>query len=267
MLTRIFALPASSKGVVAELCHPARNTELTRRTMFDPMHYSICNRVRHRLQLDLTGPNMNRRAFTFSLSLLPLLTNRVYSANSPVAGTDFMPLPTPMPVAVPGKIEVIEFFGYWCPHCNAFETPLEPWAKSLPADVNFRRIPVAWQEAQVPYQKLFFALEAMGVKNDVHPKVFKAFHEQRQRLDGDAGITGFATAIGVDKTKLAEAMNSFSVASKIKVASQQAGAYQIEGVPTFIVNGKYSTSPEMAKGEVQALRVVDALILQARAQR
>lgn len=210
---------------------------------------------------------MNRRAFTFSLSLLPLLTSRAYSANGPVAGTDFMPLRTPMPLAVPGKVEVIEFFGYWCPHCNALEALLEPWVNALPADVNFRRIPVAWQEPQVPYQMLFFALEALSVNNDIHPKVFKAFHEQRLRLDSDAGIGNFAAAIGVDKVKLVDAMKSFSVSSKIRAASQQAGSYQIEGVPTFIVNGKYATSPEMAKGEARALKIVDALLQQVRAQR
>ncbi|HEY8905787.1 MAG TPA: thiol:disulfide interchange protein DsbA/DsbL [Rhodoferax sp.] len=207
---------------------------------------------------------MNRRDFAIGMALTPLSATLVHATVQLEAGTDYQALQTPLPVAVPGKIEVIEFFGYWCPHCNAFEPRLEPWVKALPKDVVFRRIPVAWQEGQIPYQRLFYALEAMGVSNDVHPKVFKALHEQHLRLDGDANMAAFAAAIGVDKTKLADAMKAFSVDSKIRMASQQAKSYQIEGVPALAVNGMYVTSPEMAKGEVQALNVVNALIQKVR---
>ena len=210
---------------------------------------------------------MNRRDFATGMLLTPLAATLVHAATEVVEGKDYLALQKPMPVAVPGKIEVIEFFGYWCPHCNALEPRLEQWVKALPSDVNFVRIPVAWQEAHVPYQKLFYALEVMGVKNDVHAKAFKAFHEQRLRLDNDANIAAFAAAMGVDKVKLADALKSFSVASKIRVASQQAKSYQIEGVPTLVVNGKYVTSPEIAKGEAPAFNALDALIQKARAQR
>jgi thiol:disulfide interchange protein DsbA len=210
---------------------------------------------------------MNRRDFALGVALAPLAATFAQAAADPAEGKDYLVLQTPMPLAVPGKLEVIEFFGYWCPHCNAFEPRLEPWVKALPADVNFRRIPVGWQDAHVPYQKLYYALEALGLGNDVHPRVFKAFHDQHLRLDNDAAIAAFATGIGVDKAKLADALNSFSVSAKIRVASQQTKSYQIEGVPTLAVNGKYLTSPELASGEVQALRVVDALLQKARAQR
>jgi len=210
---------------------------------------------------------MKRRDFAIALALAPWATGAVRAASEIHEGENYTRLPTPMPIAVPGKIEVIEFFGYWCPHCNSLEPKLEPWVKALPADVNFRRIPVAWQDGQVPYQKLFYALEAMGANRDIHPKVFKAFHEQHLRLDTYANTVAFAAAIGMDRVKLSEALNAFSVATKIKVASQQASAYEIEGVPTLVVNGKYATSPETAKGEMQALNVVESLIQKARAER
>jgi len=107
----------------------------------------------------------------------------------------------------------------------------------------------------------------MGVGNDIHPKVYKAIHQQGLRLDNDAAIATFAAAIGVDAAKLANTMKGFSVSSKLGAANQLAKSYQIEGVPTLVVNGRYVTSPELAKGDVQALRVVDALIQKARAQR
>jgi thiol:disulfide interchange protein DsbA len=210
---------------------------------------------------------MNRRDFAIGMMLTPLATTLVHAAADVVEGKDYMPLQKPVPVAIPGKLEVIEFFGYWCPHCYAFEDKLEAWVKALPADVNFRRIPVAWQDAHVPYQKLFYALESMGVKSDIHAKVFKAVHDQHLRLDSDASFEAFATAIGVDKVKLIDAAKSFSVATKIRAVSQQLASYQIEGVPTLVINGKYATSPETAKGETQALQVVDVLIQKARSKR
>ena len=211
---------------------------------------------------------MKRRNALLGLASAPFSAGTLLAATpaaAPVAGTDYQPLKPAMPVLVPGKPEVIEFFGYWCPHCNAFEADLEPWLKSLPADVNVRRIPVAWQEAHTPYQRLYFAVEALGLKSDVHAKIFNAFHVQGLRLDNEAGFTKFAAVLGVDKVKLADTMRSFSVAGQIKTATQQATNYQIEGVPTLIINGKYATSPEIAHGGVQSLKVADALIRQDRA--
>jgi thiol:disulfide interchange protein DsbA len=210
---------------------------------------------------------MNRREFAIGMALTPLAAKSIYAATPVEAGTDYLALQSPMPIAVPGKIEVIEFFGYWCPHCNAFEPQLESWAKVLPKDVVFKRIPVGWQEGQIAYQRLYYALEAMGASHDIHAKVFKAVHEQHLRLDGDANLAAFAAAIGVDKTKLADAMRAFSVDSWIRTANQQAKSYQIEGVPSLAINGMYVTSPEMAKGEVQALNVVNVLIQKVRTRR
>jgi thiol:disulfide interchange protein DsbA len=206
---------------------------------------------------------VNRRDFAIGLGAAHLMTGTAWAAADPVEGKDYTRLQPPEPVAVPGKIEVIEFFGYWCPHCFHLEPKLEPWVKKLPAKVNFRRIPVAWQPAQAPFQQLFFALELLGARSDIHQKVFQAVHVQHVRLDTDAGIAAFAAANGIDKVKLADQMKSFTVAAKMRAANQASPAYQIDGVPTFAINGQFETSPEQAGGEDQALRVADALIQKA----
>ena len=210
---------------------------------------------------------MKRREFSLALGAALLATGQAQAQAQPVESKDFVLVQPPVPVAVPGKIEVIEFFGYWCPHCKELESALEAWAKKLPATVNFRRIPVAWQAAHVPYQKLYFALEALGLAEAMNAKVFNAVQVQRQRLDNDAGIAAFAAANGIDRAKLQDAMNSFSVSSKIRIANQVYEAYHLDGVPALIVNGRYRTSPELARGDERALAVVDALILKAKAGR
>lgn len=210
---------------------------------------------------------MNRRDFALGLGATALLAQSARAATEPVEGKDYTKLGTPVPVAVAGKIEVIEFFGYWCPHCSQLEPVLEPWVKKLPSDVNFRRIPVAWQAQHVPFQKLYFALEAMGAGGEVHRKVFDAVHVQRLRIDNDGAIGGFAGVIGVDKARLLDEMKGFTVASKLNVANKSFASYQVNGVPTLAVNGRFLTSPEMAGGEEQALRVAEALIRKARTTR
>jgi len=177
-------------------------------------------------------------------------------------GRDYKRVETP--VAVPeGKVDVVEFFGYWCPHCNAFEPQLDAWAKKLPAaQVSFRRIPVAFNAAHEIYQRLFFALESLGLVDSLHRKVFAAVHLQHVSFIKDADVATWVTANGADGAKVADAMKSFSVASKLRQARALADGFHIDGVPTLGVQGRYMTSPSIAGGPDRALAVADALIAQ-----
>lgn len=204
---------------------------------------------------------MNRRDFALSLAAAAAVSPwPVLAAGQPVEGQDFIKLGNPVPVAVPGKGEVIEFFGYWCPHCASLEPTLEPWVRKLPASVNFRRFPVAWNPAHEPYQKLFYGLEALGIGGDIHKKVFAAVHQQGMRMENDAAVAAFCSANGIDKAKLVDAMKSFSVASKANVAVQAFKSFGLDGVPSFVVNGRFITSPEKAKGDARALEVIEYLL-------
>jgi thiol:disulfide interchange protein DsbA len=213
---------------------------------------------------------MNRRQFTLQaiaagatslLAAAPALAQGAFAE-----GREYNLLKDPVPVPGGGKVEVIEFFGYWCPHCAAFEPTLEAWAHKLPSDVNFRRMPVAFSPTQESYQRLYFALEAMGpaALNAVHGKVFVAMHQNRQRLDKDAEITALAQANGVDGAKLLDAMKSFSVATKVAQARQAMQAYKIDGVPTVAVQGRFITSVGQAGTHERTVQVMDALIQRAR---
>jgi thiol:disulfide interchange protein DsbA len=210
---------------------------------------------------------MDRRRFTRRLAgtaaacAMPLWA---HAQGAPVEGRDYARLAQPLAMPSTGKIEVVEFFGYWCPHCNAFEPSLDAWARKLPADVAFHRVPVAFSAPQEPYAKIFFALEAMGQVDAMHRKVFSAIHVQHQRLEKESEIQAFVAANGIDGAKFIETFKSFTVASKFKQARQLADAYRIDGVPTLGIHGRYFTSPSLAGGHEQALRVTDYLIQRAR---
>ena len=214
---------------------------------------------------------MKRRDFSTSLlssgaglAALGWLTP-AHAQGGPVEGTHYVRLSQPVPAGPAGKIEVIEFFWYGCPHCNAFEPTLEPWVKQLPADVAFHRVPVAFSaEPFVAHQRIFYALDSLGLVAAMHRKVFYAIHNDRLRLDKPADISAFMGRNGVDAAKFMQAYDSFAVQAKGKQATQQAAAYKIDGVPAIGIQGRYYTSGSLAGTNEKALAVADVLIQRVR---
>jgi protein dithiol oxidoreductase (disulfide-forming) len=179
----------------------------------------------------------------------------------PVAGTDYQVLDGPANVEAPqGKIEVVEFFWYSCPHCNAFEPTLGEWVKKLPNDVAFRRVPIAFDASFVPQQRLFYSLEAMGLLEKLHAKVFAAIHVQKLPLASGEAITEWVGKNGVDQAKFVAQYNSFGVVTKAQRASQLQNAYKVEGVPALGVAGRFYTDGGLAKSMERALQVVESLV-------
>jgi thiol:disulfide interchange protein DsbA len=207
---------------------------------------------------------MKRRDFSRQAAVIglgPIWAGVARAQGTPVEGTHYTRLTQPAPVSAPaGKIEVVEFFSYGCPHCYALEPTLDAWAARLPADVVFRRIPVGFNALYENYQKIYFALEAMGAVDKMHAKVFNAIHQQRQRLDKEADIAAFMQANGIDGAKFIEQYKSFSVQSKARQAQQLSQAYRIDGVPAMGVQGRYVTSGAQAGSNERALAVTDALV-------
>lgn len=212
-----------------------------------------------------------RRTFTWqSMATLAALQAPAAWAQfqKPVAGTDYAVLETAAPVEAPaGKIEVVEFFWYNCPHCNAFEPILSEWVKKLPKDVAFRRIPVAFNAGFVPQQRLYYALEAMGLLEKIHPKVFAAIHVEKINLAKGEAITEWIGKNGVDTAKFLVQYNSFGVVTKTQKATQLQNAFKVEGVPALGVAGRFYTDGTMAHSMERALLVVQSLLDDLRKQR
>ena len=186
-------------------------------------------------------------------------------ARTPQEGKDFRALEKRAPVEAPaGKIEVVEFFWYSCPHCNSFEPRLNAWLKKAPADVAFRRVPVAFRDEFVPQQRLYYALEAMGKLDELHAKVFADIHVNRQPTAREDQILAFVDKNGVDKAKFQEQYNSFAVSTQARRAKQLQDAYVVDGVPAMGVAGRYYVDGDLAGNMDRALQVVDYLVAEAR---
>ncbi len=212
---------------------------------------------------------MKRRDFSIQLAGagLSLAVANPALAQSPVEGTHYIKLSEPVaPGMLPaaGKIDVSEFFWYECPHCNAFEPLLEPWAKRLPADVAFRRVPVGFTARHQVAQKLYYALEETGALELAHRKVFAAIHGQGQRLTSENDAVALATAAGADKAKFSDSFKSFQVNTKAAKARQLSDSYKVDSVPMMGIDGRYFTSAALAGSHDRALSVANFLIQRAR---
>jgi len=217
---------------------------------------------------------MKRREFAQAATGAAIVSSSLWSVpaqaqtKAPQAGTDYQPVDPRAPVEAPaGKIEVVEFFWYSCPHCNAFEPTLQAWIPKLPKDVAFRRVPVAFQDSFVPQQRLYYALEALGLVEKLHSKVFAAIHVEKQNLSGPDAIVEWVSKQGVDKAKFVEQYNSFTTVTKASKAAQLQNAYKVEGVPALGVAGRFYTDGSIAGNMPRALQIVEALVAQVRSGR
>jgi thiol:disulfide interchange protein DsbA len=186
------------------------------------------------------------------------------AAESPEASEElaggYETLDTPQPTQNPDKVEVIEFFWYGCPHCYDFEPILESWAKKLPANVDFIRIPAAFSDLWAKHAKAFYVAQALGVIDQVHADFFDAVQNKRQKLETEEQLAAFFTAHGVKEADFREAYNSFLVDTKVRQAAVTPARYGVTGVPVLIVNGKYKVDGKSAGSHEKMIEVTNRLI-------
>lgn len=202
--------------------------------------------------------SFSKRVFTFFL-FLSLSGFASAQGQKIEEGFDYRVLPIAQPVETKGKVEVIEFFWYGCPHCYDFEPDLSSWVKRQPKDVVFKRVPVAFRDDLMPHSQLFYALEAMGKADALNEKVMYAMHKENKRLLTESEIADWVASQGIDRNTFLATYRSFAVVSKARAAKQMAEAYRIDGVPTIVMQGKYVTSPSIAGSKAKAIAVMDYL--------
>ena len=187
------------------------------------------------------------------------------AAKKPVEGTDYLSLDKRVPTDVgAGKIELIEFFWYSCPHCNAFEPQFAAWKKAAPKDVVVQRVPVRFRDDFEAQQRAYYVFESLNMVEAMHGKLFHAIHVERQQLNTAQALAVWAGKNGLPEQKFIETFNSFGVASKARRATQLQDAFKVQGVPALGVAGRFYTDGSLTQTMDRALQVAEYLIGEVR---
>ena len=216
------------------------------------------------------------RSFKFCGWLVPLLllllASRIALAQI-VPGRDYRVLERPQPTESGKKVEVVEFFYYGCPHCSNLQGPLESWLKRKPADVEFKRQPVVFDDSMLPLTRAYYALEAIKLTEKLHQQVFAAIHGQKLRLNDTKALFDWIATKGAERQKFADTYNSFAVSARANGAKEITRKFDISGTPAIVVDGRYLTAPSMilkSNNEVDFVRyfqVLDHVVALARKNR
>ncbi|HYL02456.1 MAG TPA: thiol:disulfide interchange protein DsbA/DsbL [Steroidobacteraceae bacterium] len=197
------------------------------------------------------------------LGVLALLA-RPLAAAELTEGKDYRTLTPPQPGGNPGKIEVIEFFSYGCPHCSEFYPLVSAWVARLPKDVAFKRVAVGFgRPAWVNLARAYYALESTGDLAKLDGAVFHAIHAEHQPLFDEESIARWVGAHGGNAAQFANAYTSFSVNNETYQADEMAETYRVEAIPTLAVNGKYVV---IGNSFAELLDHADKLIARVRAE-
>lgn len=216
--------------------------------------------------------------FLAALALCSVAFAASASPANPANGAEYITLAAPQPVEAGKKIEVIEFFAYWCPHCNSFEPQLAAWVKKQGDNIVFKRVHVPYNEATLPQQRAYSTLEALGLLDKLHAKFFDAIHVERSRMNTDDMVFDWAAKNGIDRKKFSDTYNSMGVQAKVRRADAMMKDYKIEYWPLITIDGRYQTSPHQAnpgaaqqlpeaQQQAAALQVMDFLVAKAKAEK
>lgn len=206
---------------------------------------------------------MIRRTLLALLFLAPFAASAQLKPGVPVAGKDYIVLAAAQPTWGTGGIEVAEVFSYSCIHCAEFQPMVNAWKKKQPADVRFVYVPAVFGGVWDNTARAYFAAEALGVQPRTHDAIFKAFFIDRSVKSGSVeDLADVYAKLGVNRKKMLETMNGFTVSSKLNRARQFALRTGVNATPTLIVNGKYRIT---AKSLENSLQVADFLIQKERA--
>lgn len=213
--------------------------------------------------MPLTRRHFNQLIFgSFALAALPMAAQAEL-----VEGEDWRAITPPQPGDTPGKIEVLEFFSYGCPHCASLNPLIKQWETTLAEDVVLRRVPVTFgRQAWANLARLFYTLQSLGELERLDQEVFTALHDRREKFYTASEIQKWLGDKGIDAQRFEDAFNSFDIQTKLGRADYLAERYQIDAVPTLAVAGRYAVLGQKAKSLPDLLVIADQLIERARSE-
>lgn len=177
-----------------------------------------------------------------------------------IEDVNYVRLSKPLAVQTGQKIEVLELFWYRCPHCYRLEPYLNRWLKNSPEYIEYVRLPAVLTKTWEFDARVFYTFEALGVTDILHDAYFDAIHKERKSFVTEEQVASWATDYGVDQQLILDTFaNSFYVNSKVEAARSITRAYETDGVPTIIIDGKYRTKVSLAGGHDELIDLINYL--------
>ena len=202
----------------------------------------------------------------FAVAGLGLAT--LASADNLVEGQHYEKLPEPVKTqAEEGQVEVTEVFWYGCPHCYNLQRSVTDWYETLDEDVKVVHMPATMGGDWNTHAALFYAAEALGIREEAHADIFNAIHEEGQRLNNADSIARFLSQYGVSEDEVRQALDAFGVKSQVNQAHARMRTMRRMGVPALVVDGRYLVTPSSAGSLENMPQVADALIERVRQER
>lgn len=187
------------------------------------------------------------------------------SAQAAVEGKDYTVLPKPIPQQQADKIEVLEFFGYFCVHCYHLDPVLLNHSKIFAKDTYLRTEHVVWQPEMLGLARVAAAVDDSGLKRQANSAIFQAVYEQKINLADSATFKQWAQAQkSFDGKKLIAAYDSPASLNRAKKMEELTVAYRIGSTPTVIVGGKYQV--KFGNDWNAGMKTIDELVEKVRGE-
>lgn len=207
------------------------------------------------------------RASQVALALGPVGALLGCASPGLVLERDYALIDPPQATQAPGRIEVLEFFWFGCPHCADMHPRMVAWASRLPADVAFSTQPAVFRESWVAGARLHHTLLALGELERRAEAVFEAVQLDEADFTQEAVLAKWVASQGLDRERFLRLYHSDAVKAQAAEAMRRSKDYQLRGVPAFVVDGRYLTSNGFTGGAPETLAVVDKLIEKVRRER
>ena len=203
---------------------------------------------------------MKNLAKILASSLLLLGLSLSAQAEDYQEGVHYERIDPAQPTVTGNKVEVRQMFWYGCPHCFRFEPYLERWLRKQPKESEFVRMPAIFRPSWENHARAYYTAELLGVVDKVHMPLFNAIHLEKKHLDTDEQLREFFAKFGVDKIEFTKTFRSFAVETRVRRSKALAQRYAVQGVPVFIVNGKYRVSNRSTGSSANTVKVINYLV-------
>jgi thiol:disulfide interchange protein DsbA len=203
----------------------------------------------------------------FSVAISLIACQGDTSAQTPLKDSNYTVLNAPLDVSTGDKIEVSELFWYGCSHCFGLEPKVEQWKKDIPENAEFVKVPAIFSKRWEFHGKAFYTMEVLGVLDQANDAFFHQIHVSRKPINQLSDLITFLAKYGKTADEVTSAFNSFAVDTKLRNAKIITAKSTANGVPAFLVDGKYHTSVKLAGSTDNLFNVINQLVDKAAAER